>query len=426
MGVEPDVQPLDVVRPALLVADRVELQLPFGDADPAQELDVQLDELGIDRGVGGTDRLDRPLPVFAIAAAAGRAVAVHRRDGVRLDRLRLSVEAVFHIRPCDRGRAFRPQRQRPVTPVGERVHLLVDDVGRVARRAAEQGGVLEARGLDRPPAVEGRELLHGLDELPPAMIGREDVVRPPRRLEASVTEVRSSVRNGFRRARRRASWTARVPGTRRLSAGSVGEHPDRVQQHVPVAARQVGAADGAGKEHVAGEEAAVRRGSDRCAGECPGTEHVRRGGPRRRSSRRLRADVGAAAADVDPERAVEVLRPLEHHGLAVRRRRPAPRCDSARSGDAADVVVVRVRRRSRRTSAHRARAGAEPVGSAPGSTRRLRGSVPRGRRSSSSLSGRAVAVHGRRHRSASVPPPSAPPCSLVRRAALGSDGDRDT
>ena len=48
--VEPRVQPLDVRRAAVRVADRVQLQLPLRDAEPAEQLVVELDHLGVDAG----------------------------------------------------------------------------------------------------------------------------------------------------------------------------------------------------------------------------------------------------------------------------------------------------------------------------------------------------------------------------------------
>ena len=194
--VEPRVQPFHVRGPAVLVPDRVEPQLPLGHADAAQELRVELDDLRVDRGIGRAERLDRPLPVLAVAAAARSAVPVHRGDRVRLDGLRLAVEAMLHVCPRDRRRPLGPERQRAVAPVGEGVHLLVDHVRAFAGRAREERRILEAGRLDPPPAVEGRQVFHLADEPPPRVVRRQDVVRPARRLERG-HEARSSARNGL-------------------------------------------------------------------------------------------------------------------------------------------------------------------------------------------------------------------------------------
>ena len=74
--VEPGGRALDVRRPAVRVADRVQLQLLLRDAEPRRELVVQLDHLGVDGGIGGADRLDR-----AAASARGSGPSGARRSG---------------------------------------------------------------------------------------------------------------------------------------------------------------------------------------------------------------------------------------------------------------------------------------------------------------------------------------------------------
>ena len=102
MGVEPGVQPLDVRRAAGGVSDRVQQQLELRHSEQAQQLVEELDHLGVDGGIGRADRLDRELPVLAVAPAAGGAVAVHRCDREGLHRLRLLVQPVLDVGTCDR------------------------------------------------------------------------------------------------------------------------------------------------------------------------------------------------------------------------------------------------------------------------------------------------------------------------------------
>ena len=193
---EPRRQLLDVGGAALAAADRVQLQPVGGDPEPAQERVVELDDLGVDRGIVGSDRLDGELPVLAVAPAAGGAVAVHRPDRVELLRLRLAVQAVLDVGPRDRRRPLRTEGERPVRAVGERVHLLLDDVRALPRRAQEELGVLEEGRLDRPVAVERGQPLHLAGDAPPQrLLGREDVVSPAGPLDL---HVRSSARNGLR------------------------------------------------------------------------------------------------------------------------------------------------------------------------------------------------------------------------------------
>ena len=210
------------------VADRVEVQLPLRHAELAEDLGVHLDHLGVDRGIGAADRLDRQLVVLAVAAATGPAVAVHRRDRVRLHRLRVAVQPVLDVGARDRRSSLGAQRERPAAAVVERVHLLVHDVGRIARRAREEPRVLEARRLDAPPAVAAERLLHPREEPPPVGVGRQDVVRPARRLErlgasaalgAEVAQERIRLQLALERRRRAVPRDARScrPGSGRAA-----------------------------------------------------------------------------------------------------------------------------------------------------------------------------------------------------------------
>ena len=69
-------EPLEIGRPALATADGVQLELVPRDSQPPEERVVELDQLGVDRGVVAPDRLDGRLPVLAISSLAGR-----RRSG---------------------------------------------------------------------------------------------------------------------------------------------------------------------------------------------------------------------------------------------------------------------------------------------------------------------------------------------------------
>jgi hypothetical protein len=196
--VEPCRQSLEVLRAALLVADRVELELVVRHAEAREQLVVELNDLGVDRRVVRSDRLDGELPELAVAAALWRGVAVEGPEGVELDGLRLAVEAVLEVRTRDRRRGLGPKREGAAALVLEGVHLLVHNIGSLPRRALEQRRVLEGRRLDRAVAVERAEAL-GLagDQPPERLLGREDVVRASGRLEGR-HEARSEMRKGLR------------------------------------------------------------------------------------------------------------------------------------------------------------------------------------------------------------------------------------
>src|SRR5436190_13217848 len=161
-----------------------------------EKLLVELDDLGVERGIVGADRLERELPVLAVATALWAPVAVHRRDREELHRLRLPVHAVLDVGAADRGRALGPQRERAAASVLERVHLLLDDVRAGPGCAREEVGVLEARRLDAAVAVERAEALHlPRHPLPLRLFGGEDVVGSARGLDTA--HARSSTRNGL-------------------------------------------------------------------------------------------------------------------------------------------------------------------------------------------------------------------------------------
>ena len=123
---------------------------------------------------------------------------------------------------------------------------------------------------------------------------------------------------------------------RRLGREALGEHPRRLDERVPVAAREVDAPDRVGEDEVAGEEAAVREERDvvrRVAGD--------------------RDDVERDACDVERLAAVElgvdgVVANREPAGgalgrHAVARRRVDRRAGSFREiGEAGDVIRVGV------------------------------------------------------------------------------------
>ena len=195
--VEPVREPFDVRRPALLVADRVQLERVPRYLEALQQVGVELDHLGVDGRVVGADRLDRELPVLAVPSLLRTVVPPHRPDRVELLRLRLAMEPVLEVRAADRRRRFRPQRQRAAPAIGERVGLLLYDVGPAAGRADDQFRVLDPGRVDAAVAVESAHLLHlSRDPLPERLLGREDVVGAARRLEAR--HARSSARNGLR------------------------------------------------------------------------------------------------------------------------------------------------------------------------------------------------------------------------------------
>ena len=106
--------------------------------------------------------------MLAVAATARTAVPVHGRERVELHGLRLLEEAVLDVGSRDRCGPLRTEREGAAASVVERVHLLVDDVGRLARRPVKEAGVLKSRRLDAAVSVDRRQRVDRVYELPPA------------------------------------------------------------------------------------------------------------------------------------------------------------------------------------------------------------------------------------------------------------------
>ena len=125
------------------VAHGVQLERDLAQAEPGEEVVGQRDDLDVEVGVGGPERLHAQLVVLAVAAVLGVLVAERRRhvpglpgrDGVVLDE-----------GAGDRRRALGPQRHHLAVAVLEDVHLLADDLAPLADAAQEDAGVLERSG----------------------------------------------------------------------------------------------------------------------------------------------------------------------------------------------------------------------------------------------------------------------------------------
>ncbi len=108
-------QQLDVGRAALAVAHRVDVEADPGHADRGVEARGERDDLDVDRGVVGAERLDAELVVLAVAPGLGPLVAEGRRDVPRLPRGRRARAGRTRAPPgrCPRGAARRRARSGP-------------------------------------------------------------------------------------------------------------------------------------------------------------------------------------------------------------------------------------------------------------------------------------------------------------------------
>ena len=205
---------------------------------------------------------------------------------------------------------------------------------------------------------------------PERLLGREDVVRAARRLELRVT-ARSSARNGLRASSAPSVVGGPWPGVDdRLGRVALDERADRLEQRVPVAAREVGAADRAGEEHVAGEEAAVGVEGDVAGRVARDGDDLERDARRPRSSRRRRARSSASYGADRASRRVEVARLARAAALASAACRRARRCPRRgrrrRRGGPQCAVRDEDRRAASRPS--RASSSRSSAASPPGST----------------------------------------------------------
>ena len=268
-------QQFPVLRAAAVVAQRGDLQPEPVQAQRAETGVGDGDHLGVQRRVVDADRLDADLLQLAIAAGLRAFVAEKRPRVTQLHRQRAAVQAVFDHRAHHPGGALRPQRHRAVAAVGERVHLLGHHVGGFADAAGEQGGVLEDGQLDvavAGPAGGGEQPVAHRDEL--RRIRREVVRYPlgPRKRRELRHRLRPS-RNGLRR--RSAPMVVELPcpgSTTVLSSSTKSLSTIERQQVAAAAAEQVGAADRALEQRVAGEHHVVSR---RCSPAGPGRRPIR-------------------------------------------------------------------------------------------------------------------------------------------------------
>ena len=164
-------------------AEGVQMQRQSLDPQAAPEPRAHRDQLRVDIGTGAADRLDIHLPELTVAAGLGRLVPEHRAEAPQL--VALSAQhAVGDERAHDPRRRLRPQRQAVTAAVGERIHLLADDVRVLTDRALEQLGVLHQRYPDLLVAVVGEQRARAaLEMLPGADCLRQHVVHSADRLD---------------------------------------------------------------------------------------------------------------------------------------------------------------------------------------------------------------------------------------------------
>ena len=157
-GAQVPAQLLSVGAPRLGVAQAGEPQ-PAAHAVAVQQVRQQQDQLRVQRGIVGAQRLGPDLGELAIAARLGRLVTEERAPVAQLHRLGQLVHAVLDVGPARAGRALRAQGQRAPALVLEGEHLLLDDVGGLAHPAGEHLGVLEDGGVEGAVARAAQQVV---------------------------------------------------------------------------------------------------------------------------------------------------------------------------------------------------------------------------------------------------------------------------
>ena len=163
-------------------AHRVHDQFDAGDAQLPDQRPREVEHLGVDRRVRDAEDLDVELMELAVPALLRPLVPEHRAEQVHLRRRHRLLEAVLDKRAHEARRRLGAQGDALAPLVGEGVHLLLDDVGRLARALGEQFLAFDDRRADLGVAVALEEPpRHRLHALPALHLARQDVVGSPDR-----------------------------------------------------------------------------------------------------------------------------------------------------------------------------------------------------------------------------------------------------
>ena len=171
-------QHLAVAGAALRIAERIDLEhAAIEDGQPIEDVGGDRDDLDVGPRLRRTQHLEVDLVELALAALLRPLVAEHGTRGEQLQRQLLQQLAVGDEGPADARRVLRPQGQRFVAPVGEGVHLLGDDVGRLADAAREELGELEDGRRHLAVAIETRHVARRVDDVreAPVLVGKKVV-----------------------------------------------------------------------------------------------------------------------------------------------------------------------------------------------------------------------------------------------------------
>src|SRR5260370_15411527 len=132
----------EVRGPAFAVADGVQLETKVAEAELAQPIPGQLDDLGVERGRGASDRFHVELKELSVATLLGPVIAKHRPDQIKTRGLRTLVQAALEVGPHNSGSRLGAQGQAAAAAVLESIKLLGECVC-VFARTFDQLGLLQ-------------------------------------------------------------------------------------------------------------------------------------------------------------------------------------------------------------------------------------------------------------------------------------------
>ncbi len=149
-------QPRVVGGTALRVAERVDLEGYPAQARLREESVQERHRLGVGVRRVGAEQLRAHLVELPHPPLLRSLVPEHRADVVEPDRPLARAGPVIEERADHRRGPLGAHREALPGPVGEGVHLLLDDVGRLPHGPREELGALEQGGPDLPEAVPRR------------------------------------------------------------------------------------------------------------------------------------------------------------------------------------------------------------------------------------------------------------------------------
>jgi hypothetical protein len=173
-------QPRVVGGTALRVAERVDLEGHPAQARPREEPVKERHRLGVGVRSVGAEQLRAHLVELPHPPLLRALVPEHGADVVEADRSLARAGPVVEEGADHRRGPLGAHREALPGPVGEGVHLLLDDVGRLPHGPREELGALQQGGPDLPEAVPpGVGAERRLERGPPFGLGGKDILHPP-------------------------------------------------------------------------------------------------------------------------------------------------------------------------------------------------------------------------------------------------------